>query len=372
VRGITGIAKVDDYTVRIDTDAALPMMPARFTGMPIVPKKYVDEHGPRALIDNPMGSGPFMFKRYVRGERIEFTANPNYWHGRPKIDGVVYLIMPEQASRVAALKTGNADIIRNLSPDLAKAVQSNAVAIKSVISNRSINIMLDTISFKPFTDRRVRQALNYAVDADSIIKDVLGGYGVRNSTMVPPGFVGYDPSVVPYKYTPDKAKQLLTEAGYPNGFDLTFQSPNGRYLNDKEVSEAVANYLTKVGIRTQVQTYEWGTYVSMYFNHKSGPIFLIGNGSFTQDALDNLNNVQGGNPYSWYANPDLDALLTKASSTVDQNARAAIYEQAQRLVYWEAPILFMYTEKDLYGVSTAVSWTPRRDEIIWLGDVAKK
>ena len=121
-----------------------------------------------------------------------------------------------------------------------------------------------------------------------------------------------------------------------------------------------------------MQTYEWGTYVSMYFNHKSGPMFLIGNGSFTQDALDNLDNVQGGNPYSWYANPDLDGLLTKAASTVDQNARAAIYYQAQRLVYWECPILFMYTEKDLYGVNTGVSWTPRRDEIIWLGDVTKK
>jgi peptide/nickel transport system substrate-binding protein len=372
VRGITGVTKVDDYTVRIDTNAALPMMPAQFTGLPIVPKKYVEEHGPRALIDNPVGSGPFIFRRYVRGERVELSANPSYWRGRPKVDGAVFLIMPEEASRVAALKTGQADLIRNLSPDLAKAVQTNGVAIKSVISNRSINVMLDTMTFKPFTDRRVRQALNYAVDVDSIIKDVLGGYGVRNSTMVPPGFVGYDPSVVPYKYNPDKAKQLLAEAGYQNGFDLTFQSPNGRYLNDKEVSEAVANYLTKVGIRTQVQTYEWGTYVSMYFGHKSGPIFLIGNGSFTQDALDNLDNVQGGNPYSWYSNPDLDALLTKASSTVDQSARAAIYQQAQRLVYWEAPILFMYTEKDLYGVNAALNWTPRRDEIIWLGDVTKK
>lgn len=373
VRGITSVTKVDDFTVRFETSTAVPMMPASFTGMPIVPKRYVTESGAQVFADHPVGTGPFVFRKYVRSESVELEANPNYWHGKPKVERVTFLIMPEAASRVAALKTGRADIIRNLSPELTKAVESDKnLAIKSVITNRSINIMLDTLTFKPFMDRRVRQAFNYAIDVESIIRNILEGYGVRNPTMVPPGFVGYDASIAPYKFDPAKAQSLLREAGYPNGFELTFQSPNGRYLKDREVSEAVASYLTKVGVRTHVQTYEWGTYVTMYFNHKLGPIFLIGNGSFTQDASDNFDNIAGDSPYSWYSNAEIDQFIKQGKSTVNEADRGAIYKKVQHLVSWEAPILFMYTQKDIYGVNAGITWAPRRDEIVWLGDVTKR
>lgn len=121
-----------------------------------------------------------------------------------------------------------------------------------------------------------------------------------------------------------------------------------------------------------MQTYEWGTYVTMYFNHKLGPIFLIGNGSFTQDASDNFDNIAGDSPYSWYSNAEIDQFIKQGKSTVNEADRGAIYKKVQHLVSWEAPILFMYTQKDIYGVNAGITWAPRRDEIVWLGDVTKR
>ena len=369
LKNVTAVTKVDDNTVRFTTSVAIPVLPETLTGIPIVPAKYT-QSSDQALANHPVGTGPFMFSKYTHGEELDLVANPNYWGGAPKIGKLVFLFMPDANARVDALKTGQADIISNLPPELVSSIQSSpGLTVKTQLSNREINILLDE-TYKPFSDQQVRQALNYAVNVDSIIKNVLGGDAVREPTMVPTGFVGSDPSLQPYPYDPAKAKQLLAAAGYGSGLSLTLQSPNGRYLKDSDVSQAVAADLTTAGVKTTVQTYEWGNYVNQYFAHKLGPMFLIGNGSYTADACDNFSNILGSDPYSWFHDPALDKQINTACATVDQTQRAALYQQIQKQVYTLAPVLFLYTEKDIYGMNAKLNWTPRRDEIIWLGDAS--
>jgi peptide/nickel transport system substrate-binding protein len=206
--------------------------------------------------------------------------------------------------------------------------------------------------------------VNYAVDVDAIIKNVLGGQGTRVAAGVASHIFGYNPDIKPYSYDPNKAKQLLTEAGYANGFSTTMDTPNGRYIKDKEVAQAVAGYLDKVGIKVEVNTKEWGLYSQDIVNRTVDPMFLIGwggGGTFDADTILNT-QFRSDDYHSYYANPKVDQLLDDARSTLDQDKRLADYKQIEQILFQDAPWLFLYVQQDVWGLKKNVNWGPRADE----------
>jgi peptide/nickel transport system substrate-binding protein len=365
---------VDAHTVQIKTKVPDPYLDKKFSGFGgnIVPRQYLQDKGYLALTTAPVGTGPYKFVSWVKDGDLVLEANAHYWRGAPKITQVIIRPIPEGATRAAALKAGEVDIVQNLPPAEADTLKkSGRAAAVSVPSLRVMFVQFDCLK-GPTQDKRVRQALNYAVNVEELIQFVLGGNGIRIADLLNPFIFGYDSTLTPYPYDPEKAKQLLAEAGYAKGLEVEFDCSKGRYLQDKEMAEAMAGQLAKVGVKARVVAHEWGLYVSKMTAYQLGALSLWGWGNWALDADNSLwprlrtaLNFPKVTSTEAYSNPELDKLLDEARGILDQERRLHLYRQAQRLIVEDAPYIFLYQLKDLYGVSTRIKWQPRPDEMIW-------
>jgi len=366
---------IDDYTIRIITKKPYPYLDAQLCHIgAIMPPKYVQEKGKNHIIGNPVGTGPYKFVRWVKDDHLVLEANENHWKGAPKIKKVIFRPIPEATTRVAGLQTQELDLIVNIPPHLSRVMDWKERSVVAKIPGARIIYMgFDTLHGGPVGDKKVRQAIAQGIDVDTIIKKILEGNGVRLGMPLTKYHFGYAPDVKPYLYRPEKARQLLAEAGYPLGFDLTIHSPSGRYLNDKEVAEAVAGDLQKIGINAKVKIVEWGTYMNMTYNRKAGPSYLLGWGGATMDADGTFFPLlRTDQILSHYSNPSLDDLIEQGRSTMDKAKRLKIYSEACRIVKEEVPFAFMYEQIDLYGVSARLNWAPRPDEKIFVYNMSFK
>ena len=274
---IEAVEIVDPFTVRFHTKVPDPSMPARMTLMYQLAPKYVAQVGDAQANLKPVGTGPFKFVEWAKNDRIVVEANDAHWSGKPAVRRAIWKPIPELGSRIAALQTGQADLIVNVPPDQVQAVQaSKNLRIEKTPSCRIISFAIATIKGGPITDKRVRQALNHAVDMQGIVDAVLLGNGKRLNSWMPPNVWGYDPSIPFYEYNPKKAKELLAAAGQSN-LSVTIQAPNGRWAMDKDIAQAVAGQLNDNGIKANVKVIaEWGAYVRTILDHKTEDIAMSG------------------------------------------------------------------------------------------------
>ena len=363
---------VDPHTVRFHTKVPDPAMPARMTLMYQLAPKYVAQVGDVQANLKPVGTGPFKFVEWQKNERIVVEANDAHWSGKPAVRRATWRPIPELGARIAALQTGQADLIVNVPPDQLQALASTrTVRTEKTPSCRIIYFGIAQIKGGPLADRRVRQAINHAVDVQGILDSVLLGNGKRINSAMPPNVWGYDPSIPLYEYNPKKARELLTAAGQTN-LSLTLQAPNGRWAMDKDIAQAVAGQLTENGIKTNVKVIgEWGSYVRSVLDHKTEDIFMNG---WCLPSLEPDHwvtpNLQTGEPVSQYSNPEVDSLIAQARAEMNTDKRKQLYGQLLRLIHDDAPWLFGYQQMDIYGVNNRLKWTPRGDESIRLTEIA--
>jgi peptide/nickel transport system substrate-binding protein len=379
---------VDPYTVRVHTVKPWPIFVNALTQRQasMYPAKAYAGKDTQFISKNPIGTGPYRFVRWNKDEEIVLEANEQYWRGAPHVRTVVFRPIPDDAVRVAALQNGEVDVAVNIPPHLANIIANHPkVFLSTAPSIRTIQLMFYTHQFDaqnkligpyqgPTADKRVRQAITSAIDADEIVKSVLDGKAQRVATLLPNMHFGFDPSLKPIKPDLARTKKLLAEAGYPNGLELVLNSPQGRYVRDKEVAEAVAGQLTKAGIKTQLKTYEFVNYLNnMVYTHKAGPVWLIGWGQPTMDAEGiYVPLFRSGSLLSNYYNPDLDGLVDEAQRTMDEKKRLEIYHRINRLWIDDAAAVPLYQQLDLYGASKRLNWKARSDELIKAYDMSIK
>src|SRR5215471_4604198 len=359
---------VDAYTVKIHTKKPWPVFLSHIALRQVAmypPKEYAGKDS-AAISKNPIGTGPYKFVRWSKDEEIVMEAFPGYWGGPAKIKTVVFKPIPDDAVRVAALQNGEVDVAVNIPPHLAGIIDKHPkIFLSTAPSIRTIQLMFYTHQMDadhkptgpyngPTADKRVRQALASAIEADEIIKGVMDGKAVRVATMLTSMHFGYDPSLKPLKQDLNRTKKLLAEAGFPNGLDLVLNAPQGRYVRDKEVAEAVAGQLTKAGIKTTLRTFEFVNYLNtMVYVHKAGPVWLIGWGHSSLDAeaiyvpLFKSPNIFA----NWY-NEDFNGI--------------------NKLWIEEVPAIPLYQQIDLYGANKRLAWKARSDELIRAYDMALK
>lgn len=361
---------VDDFRVRLRTTRPYPLTEALLAELQIVPPRYYAQVGPDGFNRHPIGTGPYRFVRWVKDTVVELEANPEYWRGAPAFGRLEFRPIPNPVTRVASLIAGEADVIVNVPPPLIAQVDASTTArVKVVDGARVIYVGLNTKLDSPLKDRRVRQALNYAVDVPSIVKGVLQGLGTPTSTLLTAVDFGFSPDVQPYPYDPARARQLLAEAGYPNGFETTLQTPSGRYLNDLQVAQAIAAQLEAVGVKVKIEVREFGAYNRDLFSGNAGPMFLLGWGNPVFDA-DYIFYplLRTGELLSYFSHEGIDRLLDVGHGAVDREVRRRAYREVVPLIHQEAPVIFLYKQRDAYGVSRRVEWEPRSDEFLWMFD----
>ena len=364
-KSIKGVNIIDDYTVQIVTQHPDPLLLSYVAQKYMVPIEYTKKDDFKALSSKPIGTGPYTLKSWMKGSELVLAANKNYWKGAPKIDEVVFRPIPEDATRIAELKVGAVDIIANLKPDNVPEVEAmDDLTVKYAPSARVAMVFMNAEMDK-LKDPRVRQAVNYALDVPSLIKNVMGGNAYRVSTVAPKSFVGWDPQEKFYEYDPLKAKQLLADAGYPDGFDATILTPRGRYLNDVAACEAIAGMLTAVGIKTKVEAVEFGVFAKRTQAHDMPEFMYAAWGNNHFDVWDTIKTcVRSGAMFSWYKNEKVDENIDNAAQTVEPQKHSEYLQLALREMWSDPPFGYLYQQRDIYGVNNRVVWEPRSDEDI--------
>jgi peptide/nickel transport system substrate-binding protein len=386
VRSIVAKEVVDAHTLRLRTAVPYGALPEDVNSILIISRKAAakattaDFDAGRALV----GTGPFRFVRYARGERVELSRHDGYWGTRPAWDRVTLRILPSDPVRTAALLAGDIDVIEHVpTADIAKMRKNPALRLEQTVSWRTLFLHVDQyrkhppaltmkdgrpVAANPFKDVRVRRALSKAINRQALADRVMEGLAIPAANVVSPGVFGHNPNLKPEPYDPDGAKHLLAEAGYPDGFAVTLTGPNNRYINDEQLLQAVAQMLTRIGIRTAVEASPMSVFLGRV-RAEDTSFALIGWGSFAADlALRSLaaspNAAKGHGAWNWgrYANPKLDQLVEQALGTVDRGTREALAQQASALATHEVALIPLHHQLVSWAMRKQLSYAPRTDE----------
>jgi peptide/nickel transport system substrate-binding protein len=360
VNTIKDAKKVDNLTVNIDTKGADPILPSRMYWV-----RIVAPNATKANANKPVGTGPYKFVQWVRGDHITLKANPNYWGSpKPSVQTITYKFVPEEGAALSGLISGQYDLITNLLPDEAR----RAPQFKATLGNEHPMMILNARPGSGITSNvQVRQALNYAVDKDAIAKKLFGGFAtVDNGQTLSPTWFGYDPSLKPYSYDPAKAKQLLQQAG-ATGKSITIVGESGRWLNDKDLIESVAQYWRAVGLKVTAKIINFNSYLNALFDTKNRPqVIFVSTDNPLYDADRTLSTYYAP---SGQGSSNSDKLLEQWTSLArvqtNKAKREGLYHQVVDRAYQQAYLLWLVNNENMWGMSKRLEWQPRQDGYIF-------
>lgn len=365
---ITSTVAVDDFNVIFKTTAPDPTFLARLAEVPIVDKETVEKMGLEAFAKAPVGTGPFKFVEWKKDQQVVMERYDGYWKGKATIKTLVWRPIAEPAVAVSELQLGNIDIAyQQITIDSLAQIEAQGNKAIGVPSVRYLYGVFD-MAQKPVNDPKVRLAITYGIDLDTIIKDLLKGHARRISQPADALTFGYNPDLKPFPYDVAKAKQLLTEAGYANGFTMNCETRTAF----KSVLEVVAQQLSKIGVQCNIIIDETSVHLSKVTSKKMEAFFLWSWGNSTMDADGVAYRMfRTGQLYSMTSIPELDKLVDRAHVIMDQTERLSLYKQAHQLMYDQAPAVNMYQTESLYGIRKGVTWQPRQDEKVDFTAVTK-
>ncbi|MNJ87789.1 Heme-binding protein A precursor [compost metagenome] len=377
---------VDPYTVRLSTATPYGPLALDVSAIFIVSKKAAEKastedfNSGKALI----GTGPYKFVSFKRGDRIEVARNEHYWGGKTDWDKVTFRIITNSAPRLAALLSGDVDAIEGVpTADLSKLKGNGKFKLEQKISWRTIFWEIDQserssrhvtdkagkpLPKNPLRDIRVRQAISKAINRQALVDRTMEGLAVPASNIVAPGLLGYNDALKVEAYDPEGAKKLLAEAGYPNGFALTLHGPNDRYINDAQVVQTVAQFLNRIGIQTKVETLP----LSVYFSKARAGEFsvaLLGWGTLAGDfglrtLVGTSNPDIGWGTWNWgkYSNPALDKLIASSLGSVDQAKREGYAKEAVAVAMKDYAVVPLHHQYATWAMRKGLKYTARTDE----------
>jgi peptide/nickel transport system substrate-binding protein len=328
------------------------------------------------LATKPIGTGPYKFVEWVHDDHMTLEANDGYWagsvKGQPKVKTVVFRPIPVAGTRLADLKSGQADLVVGLTADQARelsAAPSGPKVQRADLPGYQYFFFNTKLADSPLKDAKVRQALNYAVDRDTLIQSLLGGTVKPLTQPVGPLTLGFDPSLSGFSYDTAKAKQLLTEAGVGSGFDVTLDVTQA---DRSDLVDAVAAQLGQVGVRVKVQVFEVGAFNDRWVGHNMDGMFFVRWATFADPGT--LNLLASCNGFlSFSCAPIADAFTQQGESTLDQNAREKAYQQAMKAFDDDPFGIYLTTLSALYGVADRVSgWQPSASGYLYVTEASVK
>lgn len=385
---IDRVEVVDDYTVDVITIEPYAALMTRVVLWHMTDEETFNEVGADGFASNPIGTGPYKFVEWAKDERVVLEANPDYWGGAPKVQTVIFTPIPESATRIAALESGDVDIISSVPPEYIDQAPEG-INVTTIPGTRAFFLAMN-VNEAPFDNVMVRQAMNYAVDIDSIIENVLNGLARRIDNPLLPEAFGYAATPV-YNYDPERALSLLAEAGFPDGFEMEISTTPAL----KEMAEALAGQLSAVGITASVNVlenaaftanYEPGFYqtaLTSWGNSEADADGMLSKQFYSKrygcDLLNTTGETGYGNAdlgcyYTGYGNAEVDAAVEAGARTVDSAKRKAYYYEALKIIVEDAPWVFLYNPSEVFAEGARVQgWAPRSDALFnlentWVSD----
>ena len=369
------VEAIDDYTVRITTpepNAVFLTTLAISWGM--VPPAYIAEVGIDAFARNPVGTGPFRFVSRAAGDRILMEANPDYWRtGYPLVSELEFRVIPDASTRLAAVQTGEIHIANRLTPDQAMALERvSGVEVVSYLNDRAYYVGFKNVGAgvgTPLEDARVRQALNYGSDRFGIIAAIFAGQAEPIPGFIIEGNLGYDAETMPpFPYDPERARELLAEAGYPDGFEISMGCPADGYVNINEVCLALQRTLAGIGVEVNVEFRTTNSFWSQPQYGAVGAMFVDSWSSTIGEALPRLDGaLMPGNYYTAWEDQRFAEMIDEIARTVDRDERAELYRQMHELMRDDPPFIYLYQPTIFEAVSERVQgYSPRAAEEYYL------
>jgi peptide/nickel transport system substrate-binding protein len=396
VRPIVDARAVDKHTLRLKTAEPHPLLPSDMSSVLILPKAVAetartdDFNSGKAMV----GTGPFRYAEYVSGDRVVLTRSDGYWGTRPHWGKVTFKMIPSAPARVAALLAGDVQMIENVpTADIPKLKSDARVALSSAVSNRLIYLHMDSgrdkgspfvttadgkpMEANPLRDPRVRRAISKMIDREAIVSRIMEGQAVAAGQLLPEQFFGTSRKLPVDKYDPAGAKKLLAEAGYPNGFGVTLHAPNNRYINDAAIAQAVAQFMSRNGIPTKLETmpanvfFSRGTKLEFSFllagwgaesGDTSSPLrALLG----TFDAKAGMGSANRGR----FSDAGLDAMITTALTTIDDTKRGLMLAAASEKAIELMGLVPVHYEVSTWGTRKGLTYKARADQYTLVYDV---
>ncbi|WP_100011256.1 glutathione ABC transporter substrate-binding protein [Lentibacillus sediminis] len=365
---ITNVEVVDEYTVRMETEYPFAPLPAHLAhpGGQMVSKEQIDadyaamEEGeePGSVINaNPQGTGPFKFESRTPGQSTKLVKNEDFWGDPALLDSVTFKVVPEDLTRIAELQTGDSHISHPLSPsDVEQVEKTEGISVQRQESSSLTYIGFNT-NKEPFDDPQVRRAISMAIDKEEIIEGIYNGVGIPAEGPLAPGIFGHDEDLSGLEYNPEKAKELLAEAGYEDGFSTTIWTNDDRQRIDTATN--VQAQLAEIGVNVEVQVVEWG---AMLEQTASGEheMTVFGWTTVTGDADNGLyplfhsDNLGSAGNRTFTDDEKLDSYLSEARQTADPEKREELYSKAQERLVKLAPMVYLLHQEYLLGVSDKV------------------
>ncbi len=377
---IASIETPDDYTVIFKTKKPVPWFAETMHQNFIVDKESTEKIDDGEYNTRAMGTGAYKFVEWIKGSYIRMTANEDYWEGAPKYKNVDILPITEESTRFAALAGKQVDIVNGVPVTLFDRVKAMPhVEIISQAARRAIYMGIGNTAGTPFEDLRVRQAIAHAINEKEIIEKIMRGQATIANQIPDVPTVGYDASIKRLDYDPVKSKQLLADAGYPDGFEITIAGPNDRYVNDEKICEAVAKYLAKVGLKVKLDVKPKSIFFDELTSNKYH-FYLIGwfDGSFdfgrsAEKLLHTPDKDKGMGTYNGaaYSNSEIDSLLIASSSIVDRAEREKALQEINKKSVADVAWIPLHYQQDIFAVvkGKGIKYQPRSDRWIVVKEI---
>ena len=386
-RNIESFSEIDERTVEIKTFQPYAVLPNDLAGILILNEAHVNEVGDDEVDMNPVGTGPYRLASWTKEDRLVLEAFEDYWAGPAEIQTVIFRPITNPATRTAALLTGEVDIVQDLSVrDVARVEREADYEVITRPSLLNLVLALDfrdqspTVSLdtNPMQDHRVREAITRAIDVDAIRTAIMNGLSTPSEQYVPASHIGYLPGASfreMYPFDLERARELMEEAGYGDGFSMTLDATNNRYVNDQEIAQALAQMLSQIGIDLNLNLMpranffgyirvpsEQSSFIMSGWDVPSGDAGSMYGAMFhTRDVRDAYGRVNRGA----YSNPEVDDLIIEADSTANVQQRHETLQKVTEILMQDIPMIPVHFEMDIYAAHDRVQFTPRTDKFLW-------